>query len=66
AKDEATNIKKSAQKDLAQEIEVAKTQIRNEIIEVASVLAQKVIDQEIDKQTYDRLIDQAIEEVRNR
>lgn len=66
AKDEATNIKKSAQKDLAQEIEVARSQIRNEIIEVASFLAQKVIDQEIDKKTYDRLIDQAIEEVRNR
>lgn len=64
AKDEAQNIKKSAQKDLAQEIELARQDLRSEIISVASVLAEKVIAQEIDEKTYHRLLDEAIEEVR--
>ena len=65
AKDEAANIKKSAQKDLAQEIETARGHLRNEIIEVASLLAEKVITKEIDEATYERLIDETIEAVRN-
>ncbi len=63
AKDEATNIKKNAQKDLDQEIEVAKSRMRNEIIEVAAMLAEKVIAKEIDEATYERLIDETIREV---
>ncbi len=63
AKDEATNIRKSAQKDLDQEIELAKGHIRNEIIEVASMLAEKVIAKEIDEATYERLIDESIKAV---
>ncbi len=65
AKDEATNIKKSAQKDLAQEIEVARSHMRNEIISVATLLAEKVIAKEIDEATYNRLIDETIKEVQN-
>ncbi len=64
AKDEAQNIKKSAQKDLAQEIELARQELRSEIISVASVLAEKVLAEEIDEKTYHRLLDDAIEEVR--
>ena len=63
AKDEAAHIRKNAQKDMAQEVEVARTKLRDEIIEIASVLAEKVISQEMDKKTYDRLIDEAIKEV---
>ncbi|MFP4286446.1 MAG: F0F1 ATP synthase subunit B [Candidatus Izemoplasmataceae bacterium] len=66
AKEEAINIKKSAKQDLNYEIDQARAKLRQEIIDVATVLAQKVIDKEIDKKTYDRLIDQAIEEVQSR
>lgn len=62
AKDEASHIKESAKKDLEQEIKVARNQIRDEIISVASLLAEKVIAQEIDETTYNRLIDEAIDE----
>ena len=64
AKDEAQNIKKSAQKDLAQEIEMARHEMRTEIISIASLLAEKVIAKEIDEKTYHRLLDEAIDEVR--
>jgi len=63
AKDEATHIKKNAQKDLAQEIEVARSNIRNEIIDVATLLTQKVIDKEMNKKTYEHLLDDSIDEV---
>ena len=66
AKDEAITIKKNAKQDLNYEIDQARAKLRNEIIEVATVLAQKVIDKEIDKKTYDQLIDQAIKEVQTR
>ncbi len=63
AKDEATHIKKSAQKDLAQDIAIARANIRNEIIDIATVLTEKAIAAEIDQKVYDRLIDDAIEAV---
>ena len=62
AKDEATHIKKSAQKDLAQEIEVARSNMRNEIIEVTSALTEKAIQKELNKKTYEKLLDESISE----
>ena len=64
AKEEAQNIKKSAQRDLAQEIELAKEDIRHEIVSVASLLAEKVIGQAMDEKTYIKLLDEAIHEVK--
>ncbi len=64
AKDEAASIKKSAQRDLAQEVELARRQLRQEIIEVAMELSERVIAQEISEDTYERLIDEAIEAVK--
>ncbi len=64
AKDEAANIKKDAQKDLAQEIDVARSQLRGEIVDIAMLLAEKVITKKIDQATYERLLDDAIETVR--
>ena len=63
AKDEAQTIKKSAQKDLAQDIEVARRHLRDEIIEVATLLSQKAMSKDMNKKTYDRLVDEAIDEV---
>ena len=64
AKDEAAQIKKNAQKDLAQELTLARKSLRQEIIEVAMVLSERVIQQEIDEATYERLIDEAIKAVK--
>ncbi|TVP97109.1 MAG: ATP synthase F0 subunit B [Acholeplasmatales bacterium] len=64
AKSEAAEIKKSAQKDMAQEFEVARSQLRHEIITVAAALTEKVIARDIDEATYETLIDEAIEAVR--
>ena len=64
AKDEAANIKKDAQKDLAQDIEVARSQLREEIVDIAMMLTEKVIAKKIDQATYERLLDDAIDTVR--
>ncbi len=63
AKKEAEQIKKNAQRDLAREIEVARGKMRNEIIDIATVLTRKTIDKELSEDIYDKLIDEAIDEV---
>ena len=63
AKDEANEIKKNAKKDLEQDIEIARTKMRNEIISVASLLAEKVVRQEISEQTFNALINETIKSV---
>lgn len=63
AKNEADQMKKSAQEDLEKEIELARNKLKAEIVDVAMVLSQKAIEKKISKETYDRLIDEAIEEV---
>ncbi len=64
AKDEAETIKQNAKKDMNKEIEMARNKMRNEIVEIATVLSQKAIEKKINRETYNRLLDQAIEEVR--
>ncbi len=64
AKDEATNIKKDAQKDLAQEVDVARSQLREEIVNIAVMLTEKVIAKKIDQATYERLLEDTINTVR--
>ncbi len=64
AKDDAAAIKKNAQRDLVQEVELARRQLRQEIIEVAMELSERVIAQEMSEETYERLIDEAIEAVK--
>ncbi len=66
AKEEAVNIRKNAQRDITNELDVARGKLRDEIIDIASRLAEKVIAEEIDKTTYDKLVDEAIEEVGKR
>ncbi len=64
AKDEASRIKKEARKDLEKEMDLARNKMRNEIIEIASLLTYKAIQKQISEETYDKLIDEAIKEVR--
>ena len=64
AKKEADMIKKNAQKDLAQDIELARRNMRNEIVEIAALLAEKVIAQDIDPATAERLLDETLEAVK--
>ncbi len=63
AKSEAEHMKKSAKEDLEKEIELARNKLKEEIVDVAMVLSQKAIEKKISKETYDRLIDEAIEEI---
>ncbi len=64
AKKEADLVKKNARRDIDQEIEVARNELREEIVEIASLLSQKAIKKQISKRVYDKLIDDAIDEVR--
>lgn len=65
-KEELSIMKKNAESQLAKDLENAKKSVRDEIISVAVVLAEKVIAKEIDEKTYHALIDEAIKEVSNR
>ncbi len=63
AKNEAERIKNNAQKDMDRELELARNKMRNEMIEIATHLTQKVIEKKLPKSTYNQLIDEAIKEV---
>ncbi len=64
AKKDAQHIRKNAERDLEKEIRIARTKLRNEIIGVATALSKRVLHDEIDEETYERYLDEAIEEVR--
>lgn len=64
--EELANMKKNAENQLAKDVENAKKSLRDEIVSVAMVLAEKVIAKEIDEKTYHALIDEAIKEVSDR
>ncbi len=63
AKNEAERMKKAAKEDLEKEIELARNKLKKEIVDVAIALSYKAIDKKITKETYNRLIDEAIAEV---
>ncbi|MGM0435689.1 MAG: F0F1 ATP synthase subunit B [Bacillota bacterium] len=65
AKRDAQQVKKNARRDIEQEVEVARNELREEIVEIASLLSEKAIKKQISKRVYDKLIDEAIEEVNN-
>ncbi len=64
ANEEAERIKDNAQKDMERELELARNKMRDEMIEIATHLTQKVIEKKLPKATYNQLIDEAIKEVR--
>ncbi len=63
AKEEAETIKKNAKKDMDKEIEMARNKLHNEAVSIAISLTEKAISKKINKETYNKLLDQAINEV---
>ncbi len=63
AKEHADRLLTQAHKEIEQEWENAKSDMQNEILEVASLLAQKALKQELDEVTQQRLISQISKEV---
>ncbi len=64
AKKEAGRIRKNAEKDLEHEVEIARNKIRDEMVDIASALTEKAINKQISEETYEQLLEEAIEEVR--
>ena len=56
AKHEADRLLSQALEDIADEWENAKTDMNNEIVQVATLMAQKIIDKELDEATQKRLV----------
>ena len=66
AKKDAETVKNNARRDIEQEVEVARNELRKEIVEIASLLSEKAIKNKLTKKVYDKLIDEAIDEVNKR
>jgi len=63
AKNDASKIMDTAKKDMDIEIEKARTNINDEIVSVAILIAEKVIKKEIDKDKHKELVKQITNEV---
>ncbi len=63
AKEHAERLLAQTHKEIEQEWENAKIDMQHEILEVASLLAQKALKQELDGKTQERLISQISKEV---
>ncbi len=65
AKEESIRIKENTQKEIANEVEKAREEIKEEIVSVATLLAGKIIDKELDESDYSRFIDETTNEVKS-
>ena len=63
SKDRALAIKQQAELDILREQEQAKDAFRLHVIELSSAMAAKIIAHAIDKETQDRLFDEALSEL---
>jgi F-type H+-transporting ATPase subunit b len=63
AKADAKKIVDNAHKEINSEIEKARTSINDEIVSVATLMAEKIIKKEIDKDKHKELIDEVTEGV---
>lgn len=63
AKNDADMIIKKANSEIEREKANARTAIKNEVSELAVLMAEKVVDKEIDKNDHRRFIDEFIENV---
>lgn len=61
AKDKAQGIVRRAESDAALELKKAEDSIRREIVEVSSMLTEKVLERQVSKDDHKRLIDSFIE-----
>ncbi len=65
AKKEATVVIENARKEIDSEIEKARAKINDEIVSVAVLMAEKVIDKEIDESKRKELLEEVTNEVMN-
>ena len=63
AKEEASQLKEKASKDVEQERQKVMNEIKNEISNIAVLAASKVIEKDIDSNKHKELIDNFIKEV---
>lgn len=61
AKEKAQGIVRRAESDAALELKKAEDSIKREIVEVSSMLTEKVLEREVSKEDHKRLIDSFIE-----
>lgn len=65
ARDEAKNILTQAEKEIELEKEKAKTDIQNEAVSLATMIASKIIEKELDEKKYQDLAIKSIEDSEN-
>jgi F-type H+-transporting ATPase subunit b len=65
AKAEADVIRERAQKNVEMEQERVKEEIRLSIIDISTVMAQKFVTREMDRETQDKLFNEVINELNN-
>ena len=63
AKEEATSLKDRANKDITQEREKVMNELKNDISNIAILVASKVIEKDIDQAKHEEMINKFIEEV---
>lgn len=63
AKEEADRKIKKAQEEIELESEKAMTQIKNEIIDVAFLAAEKIVEKQVDKEKYEDDVNELIDKV---
>ncbi len=63
AKEEAKRLIDNAHGEIQSELDKARAELNNEIVEVASLMAAKIIKREIDPKQHQDLIDEAADEV---
>lgn len=64
AKAEAQRLKLEAEKEIELEVHKAQDQMKKEIVSVAAVLAEKIIQKEVDEKKYASWVDEATKEVK--
>ncbi len=64
AKAEAQRLKLEAEKEVELEVQKAQDQIKKEIVSVATVLAEKIIQKEVDSKKYAEWVEEATKEVK--
>jgi F-type H+-transporting ATPase subunit b len=63
AKEDAERLRRQTEQEIAQEWENAKTDMNNEIVQVATLMAKKIIDKELDQATQKKLVQELTKEV---
>ena len=63
AKNEANLVKERAAASVALEWDRAKSEMRTTIIDVSAIMAEKIVSLSINKETHDRLFDEAISDM---